>query len=82
MTPIHIMPALLLQKPSKTSKSKDHVKDLERRLRLWREGEFLQLFRETETLQQCLPKGVMARDLAKTSKQFRDMMTKGNVKGA
>ena len=28
---IHIMPALLLQKPSKTLKSKDHVVALERR---------------------------------------------------
>ena len=28
---LHVMPALLLQKPSKTSKSKDHLKSLERR---------------------------------------------------
>ena len=31
---IHVMPALLLQKPSKNSKSKDHLVSLERRLKL------------------------------------------------
>ena len=36
MKMIHIMSALLLQKPSKTSKSKDHVVALERRLETWR----------------------------------------------
>ena len=35
---IHFMPPLLLQKPSKTLKAKDHLKALERRLRLWEEG--------------------------------------------
>ena len=30
---LHVMPALLLQKPSKNSKSKDHLKSLERRLK-------------------------------------------------
>ena len=31
---IHIMPALLLKKSSKTSKAKDHLRALQRRLRL------------------------------------------------
>ena len=31
---IHVMPALLLQKPSKNSKSKDHLVSLERHLKL------------------------------------------------
>ena len=37
---IHIMPNLLLQKPSKTSKSKDHTSALERRIKLLERGEF------------------------------------------
>ena len=32
---IHGMPALLLQKPTENSKSKDHLLSLERRLKLW-----------------------------------------------
>ena len=35
-TAIMVMPALLLQKPSKSSKSKDHGAALERRLLLWK----------------------------------------------
>ena len=35
---IHVMSALLLQKPSKNSKAKDHVVALERRLKLSENG--------------------------------------------
>ena len=35
---IHVMHAPLLQKPSKTQKTKDHLKGLKRRLILWEEG--------------------------------------------
>ena len=37
-TAIHVMLSLLLQKPSKTSKVKDHLKALERRTDLWING--------------------------------------------
>ena len=36
-------PYLLLQKPSKISKAKDHVKKLEERLRLWNEGNIIDI---------------------------------------
>ena len=36
---IIVMPSLLLQKPSQKSKSKDHLRVLERRLELWESGE-------------------------------------------
>ncbi len=42
---------LLLQKPHPASKSRDHVKALERRLRAWREGDLDGLMREGRTLQ-------------------------------
>ena len=45
------MPALLLQKPSKTSKTKDHLKALERRLRLWEEGNITELVNESIIIQ-------------------------------
>ena len=35
---VHVMPASLLQKPSINSKSKDHLKSLERRFEIWKEG--------------------------------------------
>ena len=45
-----LMPNLLLQKPSKNSKSKDHQLALERRLELWHKGEFEELYIEGETI--------------------------------
>ena len=46
---IHIMPALLLWKPSQSSKSKDHHVALER-LKLWEEGKFEDLLYEGQTI--------------------------------
>ena len=48
---IHVMPALLLQKPSKASKAKDQLKALERRLRLWEEENIIELVNEGKTIQ-------------------------------
>ena len=82
MKAIHIMPALLLQKPSKTSKSKDHLKALERRLEVWNKGDITALFREAETLQQRLPKPQEKSDIASISRRFKNLMESGNVNGA
>ena len=46
-----VMPALLLQKPHPRSKAKDHTIHLERRLRLWSEGD---LMKEGYTIQHHL----------------------------
>ena len=43
---IMVMPSLLLQKPFRNSKSKDHLEALERRLQLWKEGELTELLIE------------------------------------
>ena len=37
---VMVMPALLLQKPSRTSRAKDHSTHLARRLQLWKNGSF------------------------------------------
>ena len=47
---------LLLQKPSKSSKAKDHVTHLERRLQLWKDGEIEKLARECKSIQDRLLK--------------------------
>ena len=41
-----ILPAMILQKPFKTSKTKDHMKCMERRMRHWHEGNLLTLLEE------------------------------------
>ena len=45
------MSALLVQKPSRASKSKDHLTSLESRLNLWEERNFSSLVHEGETIQ-------------------------------
>ena len=78
---IHIMPSLLLQKPSKTSKAKDHTKALERRMELWWNGDINALVFEAETIQNRMKTVNSARDISQISKQFVMMMEKGNVNG-
>ena len=79
---IHVMPSLLLQEPSSVSKSKDHVKVLERRLELWYRGEIKELLFETETIQERLKSTNKTKNIAQLSKQFVILMAKGNINGA
>ena len=53
-TCIMTMPALLLQKPSKDSKAKDHITALKRRLELWLLGDIQSLLDESDTIQRRL----------------------------
>ena len=79
---LHVMPALLLQKPSKKSKSKDHTNALERRMNLWTKGELLALFDECVTIQERLNPPNVKADISSISKKFRTLMQKGDVNGA
>ena len=54
MKALMVMPALLLQKPSKSSKTKDHLNALHRRLKLWDDGKIAELIREGKTIQSQL----------------------------
>ena len=49
-----ILPNLLLQKPSPTSKAKDHSKALEERLKMWSEGKIGELWRDNKVIQRKL----------------------------
>ena len=42
---IMVMPSLILQKPSRNSKAKDHSEAIQRRMILWQSGDLLQLFK-------------------------------------
>ena len=54
ITMIMILPPLLLQKPSKNSKSKDHVSYLIKRLEWWRNGDLDLLIKEGDAIQKRL----------------------------
>ena len=77
-----IMPNLLLQKPSKNSKAKDHLKALERRLESWISGDLLELLKEAETTQKSLRSNKTSINIAEISKRFLQEMRKGNVNSA
>ena len=73
------MPALLLQKPSKSSKTKDHADALMRGLDKWKNGEFLQLLREMNALQSRLPKIETMKNINVVSRKFRKYISKRNL---
>ena len=77
-----VLPILLLQKPSKVSKTKAHVKCLERRLQHWLNGDLEELMREGRTIQQRLPKGGPTRASPNLARTFSNLMFKGKCKAA
>ena len=82
MKAISVIQLLLLQKQSKRSKTKDHVSHLQRRLKMWLKGDFLQLLEEGR----CLQSRLVFRKQQLTKKVsnyiFRSKMSQGNVHSA
>ena len=60
-----ILASLLLQKPSRNSKSKDHIEKLETRITLWESGNITDLVKEGENIQKkyCRQKEELQRIL-------------------
>ena len=79
-----IMPSLLLQKSHRTSKAKDHVAQLERRLKSWEDGDIDSLLLEGRTIQRQLTtssnKTTMSDEHLACS--FPKLMMVGKVKAA
>ena len=81
---VMVMPHLLLQKSHHTSKVKDHVAQLERRLKTWTNGDLDQLLHEGRTIQKQLSSGpnkTPSHD-AKVAQRFSKLMMEGKVKAA
>ena len=79
-----VMPHLLLQKSHHTSKAKDHVIQLERRLKSWAEGDIDQLLHEGRTIQRQLtsttPRNPKQEE--QSARIFSKLMMEGKVKAA
>ena len=65
-----LMPAFLLQKPSKSLKSKNHHAALERRLKLWEEGKIEELLYEGQTIQEKLKSSYSGMTITKISMKY------------
>ena len=76
-----VLPALLLQKPSASSKAKDHIQCLDRRLKLWREGDINSLVQEGRAIQSRFLRN-MQKSQAQTALTFAKLMMEGKVKAA
>ena len=74
---ITVFAILALQKPFRSSKSKDHIACLERRLSLWRDGNLNDLVLEGRTIQQRLPKRPPSRDAQQLAHSFANLMFVG-----
>ena len=79
---VMVMPAILLQKPSFKSTSKEHSQCLERRLGQWEKGEFDQLLHEMRTIQSKLPTGQRKISEDLLAKRFAKLMFEGKVNSA
>ena len=77
-----VFPILLLQKPSRASKTKDHINCLERRLASWSKGDVDELIREGRAIQQRLPKFRPAKSNNNLARNFANMMFMGKCKAA
>ncbi len=79
-----VMPLLLLQKPHPTSKTKEHVCCLERRMRVWSSGNIEELVREGTTIQQHLPQGGLKErnDNQRVARTFTSLIMGGKVRAA
>ena len=80
MKVIMIVGPILLQKPSQNSKTKDHVLFLEKRIKLWRNGQLSELMRECQTIQKRLIKNKPNKEHCE--RVFVRLMLRGRVSAA
>eukprot|EP00794_Sanderia_malayensis_P000835 gene836-131_t len=77
-----VIPCLLLKKPSRTSKAKDHLTAFERRLTLWKDGDIKELVHEAETIENQLLFNGNKTSIADISNSFRNFIMKGEINSA
>ena len=77
------LPCLLLQKPSKNSKAKDHIKKLEERLRLLNEGNIIDIIQESRTIQNPFCNSISKKCTHEDStRSFAKLMWEGKINAA
>ena len=79
---IMVLPGLLLQKPSKKSKTEYQFTALQRRMTLWHDGNVLELLKESATIQGTLKSANTRNTIAEISKKFVKKLQQGNISGA
>ena len=70
---------LLLQKPSCSSKPRDHTSHLQRRLQLWKEGDISGLLEECRAIQSRLTRVSTPTSDSKLARSFANLMFEGKT---
>ena len=82
MKAITILQVLVLQKPSRTSKSRDQTKHLKRRMDIWKAGNLEEILLEGRCIQEHLPKPSKRRDKSKLAMLFQNLVSRGEINKA
>ena len=77
-----VLPPLILQKPSATSKSKEHSAAIERRLALWKQGDLDLLLKEVRFIQGKFVNSKKAKTVEDVSKVFSKLVLQGKLSTA
>ena len=77
---VTVLPILVLQKPHKASKAKEHNVCLAKRLRSWKEGNLSDLLLEGRAIQRRLPKTPTSKPAEKIARSFANLMFAGKCK--
>lgn len=78
------LPILVLQKPHQKSKSKDHIKCIEKRMENWLEGNIAELMAEGRTIQHNFERSIkrsVTRD-QRLATTFAKLMMEGKIRAA
>lgn len=77
-----VLPSLILQKPSATSKVKEHSAAIDRRLALWRSGDLNLLMKEVKFIQKKFVTSRKVRSIDDISKVFAKLIMQGKLSAA
>ena len=77
-----VLPALVLQKLSSKSKSKDHSSRLVESLVRWAEGDVDTLLHEGQTIQSRIPQNEQKKEDSNLARSFERLVSRGNVRAA
>ena len=81
VTAAMVLPSLILQKPHRSSKTKEHIKCIERRMQLRKEGNLDDLLKEGHPIQQHLHKSIRdQRSEEQLARSFSKLMMEGKVR--
>ena len=77
-----VMPILLLQKPSQKAKTRDLITCLERRMKIWHDGDLNELTLEGRAIQHRLPQSKPNENGKRLARSFAQLMFHGKTKAA